>query len=829
MLNDLRHAARQLTKHPAYTATAVLTLGLGIGGSTAIFAALERVVLDPLPYPNAERLVRLRSAVPGVGPGTEWDVSEGAWWFFGRDSRTLTELGAYRQGGTTVDGPDGAQRVQAAFVTASTLRMLGARPAIGRLIGESDDDRGAAPVAILSHDYWRRQFSADPRVVGTVLRSNEQPYEIIGVMAPRFELPPRAGVPSELDRTDLWFPLILNPSGPHWNAHTQFRTIATLAPGSTVEGAQAELARLTARLPEVVPTAYSEGFMTRYGFATIVYPLKAFVVGEVARSLWILFGALGLVLIIAYANAANLFLVRAEGRRQEVAIRTTLGAGVGAIARYFIAEGLLLGVAGGAVALVLAHWWVDWLAAIAPEGIPRLAGVRPDGTAVAFAAALACCAAGVLAVVPAVRARRTVRGDVADAGRGATVGREGQRTRSSLVMAQVALALVLIIGAGLLAESFLRLRAVNLGIRADGVVTARLYLPFARYDSIPKMWRFYDAALSRIRPLPGVRAAGITGDLPHEGGFGCTVQGFEDSEVFRRLTESGATTCAGQELNSPGYFEAMGIPVVRGREFTQSDFDAPETGAVVVSQAFAERFWPGEDPLGKGVGPNGRTQQQFYRVVGVVGDVYDESPAGDPAIAIYYPIQRIPGTDGGWANPATLVVRAEGVSPLSLIPAIRGAVRAVDPSIPLAEVREMRDIVAQSTASVSFMMTLLGVAASTALLLAGIGLYGVVSYVVTRRTREIGVRMALGAERRQVARLVVRGSITLVIWGAGAGVVVTLAVSRLLQGLLYGVRPVEPFAYAAAVALLAAVAMVAAYFPARRAARVDPMEALRYE
>ena len=401
--------------------------------------------------------------------------------------------------------------------------------------------------------------------------------------------------------------------------------------------------------------------------------------------------------------------------------------------------------------------------------------------------------------------------------------------RSSLVVAQVSLALVLVVSAGLLIESMRRLRAVDLGIQPRGVVTAQLYLPAPRYDSIPKMWRFYSAALDRMRALPGVEAAGLTSDVPLEGGYGCTVQGFEDSAVRQQIREAGVTLCAGQEPTSPGYFEAMGIPVIRGRRLEQADLDHPERGSVVVSKAFAERFWPGEDPIGKGVGPNGITNQQFYRVVGVVGDVYAGSAAGSHGLAIYYPVLRIPRTPGWWPNPLSLVVKTRFDDPTTIVPALQSAIREVDASIPLARVETMDAIVDRSMAQLSFAMVLLAIAGCTALLLAAVGLYGVISYVVTRRTGEIGVRMALGAEPSHVARLVVGGSVKLALVGVGFGVVAALGFTRVLRGLLYDVQPTQPLAYLIAALVLCAVAALAAYLPARRAARVDPMIALRNE
>ncbi|MGH7531356.1 MAG: ABC transporter permease [Gemmatimonadales bacterium] len=830
MFQDLRYAVRSLARSPGFTSVAVITLALGIGAATAIYTALERVVLDPLPYPRADRLVRLKSAVPGVAPGREWDVSEGAWWFFGEQAKTIDVLGAYDRAAANVLGPDGPERARIAEVTAGTLRMLGARPALGRLIDGQDDDPGGPRVAVLSHGYWRRALGGDAGVIGTTISIYEQPYEIIGVMVRDFELPPEAGVPAAMLGTDIWLPLRLNPAGPFWNTHTAFRTIASLKSDIPVTAAQADLDRLTARLPEAVPTAYRPGFMERYGFATRVYPLKTYVVGEIAGTLWILFGAVGIVLAIVFANVTNLFLVRAEARRRDVAIRTALGANTAAIARYFFTESLVLAAAGGGIALLVAFWGVDALATLAPDGIPRLEGVRPDGSAVLFALGLAFLGAIVLAAFATLRARQSLRaGELVEGSRAQTVGRERQRVRSGLLVAQVALALVLVVSAGLLLESFRRLRAVDLGIRADGVLTAQLVLPYTRYDSIPKMWRFYDAALQRVRALPGVEAAGLTTSLPLSGGFGCTVQGFEDAAVYQRVADAESTTCAGQEPTSPGYFEAMGIPVLRGRGLTQADLDHPERGAVVVSKAFAERFWPGEDPIGKGVGPNGNTNQQFYRVVGIVGDVYGSEPGGERGLAIYYPVLRIPGTGGYWPNPMTLVVRTGLADPLSLLPALRRAIQGVDPAIPLADVELMETFVDRSMARVSFAMVLLAIAGMTALLLAAVGLYGVVSYLVTRRTSEIGVRMALGAEPKQVARLVVDGALRLALVGAGIGAVAALGATRVLRGLLYGVEPTHPLAYLVAAAILGAVAALAAYLPARRAARIDPVEALRYE
>ncbi|MGH7475412.1 MAG: ABC transporter permease [Longimicrobiales bacterium] len=832
LIRESRVAVRALLRAPGYAAVAVLTLALGIAATTSMYAILERVVLDPLPYPQAERLVRLKSAVPSVGPDVEWDVSEGAWWFFRAEARSVETLGGYGAGGANVLGPEGPERARIAVLTASTLRLLGARAAVGRLIDDQDDGPGAPRVVVLSYGFWQRQFGANPAVIGEVLDINEQPAEIIGVMERGVELPPELGVPAQLVGTDLWLPLRLNPAGPFMHAHTQFRTIARLQPGVTVEAAQAEFERLTARLPDAVPSVYAgeRGAIESGGFATRVYSLKEYAVGEISSHLWILFGAVGLVLLIACANVANLFLVRIEARRQEVAIRSALGAGRVAIVRHFLAETLVLALSAGVLALLFAFWGVDWLVTLAPDGVPRLQGVRPDGSVGAFAFGLVLVIALVLGLLPALRYGGAAEaGELAEGGRRATAGRQRQRARSGLVVGQVALALVLLVAAGLLIESFRRLRAVDPGIRPEGVVAMQVYLPFARYDEIPGMWAFYDAALQRIRAVPGVAAAGFAQELPFNDGYGCTVQGFEDQRVYERLSQAELTTCAGQVSTSPGYFEALGIPLVQGRLFADADNHEPARGAVIVSRAFAARFWPGEDPIGKGVAPNGMTTQGFYRVVGVVGDVYSSSVLEESAVAIYYPVVRRPETTGWWPNPMWLTARTSAASPIAMVEGIQRAIQQVDPSIPVAYAQEMQTIVDRSMARLSFMMALIAIAGSLALLLAAIGLYGVISYLVTRRTNEIGVRMALGARPTQVERLVVTGSIRLAALGLALGVLAAVALTRLLAGMLYGVQPTHPAAYLGGAVLLSAVAAVAAWIPARRAARIDPVDALRVE
>lgn len=826
-MSELRLALRSLRRSPGFTAAAVLTLALGMGASTAVFTMLKRVVLDPLPYPASSQLVRLKNQVPGVGPGEEWQLSTAQYFYFREHARALAELGIYNADGANVAVQGEPRRANIVVSNAGLLRLLGARAVAGRLFDDTDDAPAAPAVAVLSHGFWQRGFGGDQDAMGRILRINEQPFTVIGVMAPGVELPQERGSPAS-PRTDVWFPMRLDPAGPFGNNHV-YPTIARLAPGATAEQAEGEIARLTPELPDAFPRAYSTGFFERFGFRTVIYPLKEYVVGDMGRRLWILLGAVGLVLAIAAANVANLFLVRVEGRRREMMIRSALGAGRRAVVWNLLADSLILAAAGGALALLVSAAGVSWLAALAPPGIPRLDRVAIDAGVVGFTLALVSVVAVAVTAVSALRQRPILGlGVLAEGGRTHTVGRERHRLRSALVVAQVALALVLVVSAGLLVRSFSRLSAVDPGVDPEGVFTVQLFLPRQRYREMQDVWRFYEEVLTRVRALPGVVAAGGSEVLPFQSRYGCTVQGFEDAEVYERIRGAGMTTCAGQGVSTPGYLEALGIPLLAGRMLTREDSENPEPGAVVVSKAFADRFWPAEDPIGKGV-KSADSRPPFYRVVGVVGDVHAESLDEPPALAVYYPVVPNSANWRWYLDQMYLVVRTTLADPASLFPAIRGAVREVDPEIPLANAEEMRSIVDRSLSRASFTMTLLGIAGGAALLLAAIGLYATISYIVARRTNEIGVRMALGAEPQQVQSLVVGGSLRLTLSGLGIGLVGGLALTRVLRGLLYGVAPTDPTAFLGATMVLAVVALLAGWLPARRAARVDPVVALRHE
>ncbi len=829
LAGDGRLAVRGLLRSPGFTVVGLLTLALGLGGSAAIYTLLDGIVLDPLPYPHADRLVGLTNEVPGVSADAEWNMSTAQYVYFSEYATSLETIGLYRGYGANIQTPEGPRRARLLRVTATVFPLLGARALHGRLLTEEDDGPGGSPVAVLSHGFWRSQYGDDASVVGQTIRIDDRPVEVIGVLEPGVRMP--GSIPGA--EAEIWIPMGIDPNGSFGNNHV-FPMFALLAEGADEASAEAELERLTAQLPDRFPNAYSQSFFERYGFRTQVTPLKQHVVGAVSRNLWILFGAVGLVLLIAAANVANLFLVRMDGRERELAIRNALGAGPWTIARHVLAESWVLSLAGGGLALLAGVSGVPALLSIAPNSLPRLEGLAMDGETIAFTLLLSLLMGAAIAAYPLVRhARQRGSYQVATGARADTGGRDRQRLRAGLVVGQLALALTLVTGAWLLVESMQRLNAIDAGVDAEGMLTAGIFLSPERYEDDAAMWGAYRQILDRVRAVPGVSGAGMTSELPVLGGFGCTVQGFEDTRVYDRLQDAGLTTCAGQEPTTPGYFEAAGIPLLQGRTFTNADNDNPATGAVVVSRAFGERFWPGENPIGKAVAPSGRTEGPFYQVVGVVGDVPAGSLDGEDAIAVYYPIVHHPETPGNWGGwwplNMSLVVRTDLADPLALAAQIRRAVQEVDPSIPVAHVAPMEQIIGASTARFRFTSVLLGIAAAVALILAVVGLYGVVSYVVSRRTREIGIRIAIGARPGDVRRTVVGRSLLLVAVGLAAGLVLALATTRLMQGLLYGVEPTHPVAFVGAAAVLAAVALLASWIPARRAASVDPMEALRFE
>jgi predicted permease len=813
-MREMRQSVRALMRAPLFTITAVLTLGLGLGAAGAVYTLLESVVLRPLSYAESDRLVYVASRVTGGGTAGQWGVSPAGYFYYRDNQRTLRGLGVFSSLPVNISGDGEAERVSAALVNAELFTVLNARVAAGRLIRPEEDLPGAGRVVVLSHELWQRRFRGDSSVVGRTIHVDANPAEVIGVLSPGFSLPQSS--------PDLWMSRRLDPAGPFYNEHS-LAVVARLRAGESVESAERDLDRLTARFTEVYPQVYSESFIREYGFAVEVTSLRQQVLGSSERTLWILFAATGLVLLIACANIGNLVLVRAEIRRREGAIRAAIGAERGHLAWHYITESLIVTAAAALLGVALASAALGMLWRVAPHAIPRLSEVRLGWGTIALIAGIAISLGIVFGLVPLLRAARDSALVLRESGRGSSASRRQIAVRSLLVTAQVALALTLLTAAGLLARSFLRLQRVDSGVNPEGLLTAELALPFARYQDADRTNAFYRDFIERIESLQGVQRAAVTTALPLSGGGFCSTVHAED----RPLEPGQEPPCFLVTLVSPGFFEAMGIEV-EGRTPTWSDNDS-RSGAVVVSRALAQHFWPGQSAIGRGVRSGGQ-DPPFYRVTGVTADVHARGLDQPPTEIVYYPLIPIPGASL-WGAPryASLVVRARNARPTVLMPDIRRILAELDPDVPLANVQTFEDVIAGSTARRSFAMMLLAIAASMALVLSAVGIYGVISYVVGQRRAEMGIRLALGARTTEVARMVVTGALRVVALGVIAGLTISLLSMRALESLLFEVAPADPLTLAAVATLILALAIAAAWMPARRAARVNPVEVMRSE
>jgi putative ABC transport system permease protein len=812
---ETRHSLRSLARAPMFTLVAVLTLGVGIGATTAIYTLIDSIVLRPLPYPDQDRLVQLRHAVPGVGENDTWGNSVVSYFHYLDNNRTLAALGGFSTSVYNVAAEGGAERVTGASVTPSMFDVLGLRAARGRLFTDEDVFDGAEPVAVLGWELWETHYGGDPDIIGRTVQLNSAPVTVLGI-APRGVSLPITG-----HTTNVWRPLNLDRSQPAVNSHW-VGTYAKLLPGVTPDAARADIQRLTADLPELFPNAYGGAFMATSGFRGDLVTVRELVLGGVERVLWLLLGAVALVLLIACANVANLLLVRAETRRREQTVRAAIGAERAHFAVHYLTESFILAGMAGLLGIAFAWGALRVMVATAPSTLPRLAEVSLNGSALGFGLGLALLTGLIFGLVPALRSQ-TDFGELRESGRGMTTSRERQLVRGALVVGQVGMALVLLAAGGLMLQSFMNLRSVDSGIDERGVLTFQIFMPGARYAGVDEIFRFEQEFSSRIRALPGVEVVGTTTDLPLGGSTGCSYT-VAENQVFATNEEP---PCLATTFVMPGYFEALRINV-EGDAFTWSDVER-RAGGVVVSRAVAERTWPGEDPIGKGIisyqdGP------PWYRVIGVADDVRGRGLDQPPIEAIYYPVLAIEGAQqiGPFRGP-TYVVRASLPDPMQLRDPIRQLLAGMDPEVPMANARTMEEVIMTSPtmARTTFTMTLLGISAVMALFLSAVGLYGVIAYLVGRRRAEIGVRMALGARVGQVARLVMLQSVRLTALGIVVGVIAAVLMTRVLASLLFGVQPADPVTLTVVSTLLLLVAMLASLIPARRAARVDPSEALR--
>ena len=816
---DVRFALRTLLKRPGFTLVAVLTLALGIGANSAIFSVVNAVVLRPLPYAAPERLVALWGDLNQSG-FEELELSAPEYADFrARGAHVFEDVAAFNVGGFNLTGAGEPERIQGVYATASLFPTLGVAPLRGRAYTAEEDRPGSDDVAVISHSLWRRRFGSDPAAVGKTVTLDGRPTTIVGVMPPDFRFPGHD--------TDVWKPAafdadLLSPNnrGSHF-----LSAVARLRPGFTLGRAREEVAALARAQGEENRNTYPRGF------GASLRPLDEEVVGPSVRtSLFLMLFAVGALLLIACANVANLLLARAASRRKEVAVRTALGAGRARIMRQLLTESVLLSLAGGAAGLVLALWGVDLLVTLAPEGTPRVAEVGLDARVVAFTFGVSLLTGVVFGLAPALYASKVdLNESLKEGGRGGTEGASRGRLRGLLVVGEFALALVVLACAGLLVRSFARVLEERPGFDARGVLTMRLVLPESKYKSYDAHRAFYENLFARLRGLPGVEAVGANNLLPFNGSGGS--RGFL---IEGRPVPPGQPHPEEQlRFVTPGYFEALRVPLLRGRDLTERDV-AGGTRVALVSRSMAERHWPGEEAIGKrfayaNIRRGSEHAPEWIEIVGVVGDVKHRGLDIDPRPEIYVPVYQ-PLFTNRPTPPLSLyvAVRTKG-DPAALAPSVRREVAAVDPEQPLANVRTMEERVAGSVAERRFNMTLLGVFACVALALAAVGVYGVMAYAVARRTHEIGVRVALGAQRGDVVRLVLRQGMWLALAGVGCGVALAYAATRLMQGLLYGVSPTDPLTFAGVSALLAAAALLACLVPARRATKVDPMIALRYE
>lgn len=814
---EAARAIRSLGRRPGFAAAAIMTLGIGIAAAVAVFTILDAVVLRPLPYPAAERLVRIYHPVPKVGPDDRWNISAAEYFHFRAESRTLETVALYGNFRITASANGSAIQINAGRATETTLPLLGARPLLGRLF-TADDNLPRRSVVLLSERFWRRQYGASNDVLGTTIRLEGADSEIIGVVAGTVDLPDWA--------VDVWVPMGLNPAAEARNNHVYWG-LARLADGATAEDASRELAAMVPGYVDRFPSAYSAAFFDRTGFSTVVVPWKEDVVGDADRSIWVVFAAAALVLVLAAVNVGNLFLVRSQAVRRDMAVRALLGADRARLAWHFFAESAVITAAATVLGVAMAWSGLRLMLDAVPAGVsrgaavtvPRLAEVSLDPRGLLFAAALGLVAFIVLGLIPFVVRPGSV--ESARSARGSTGSKGEVWTRSFLVVAQVALSVVLLAAAGLMVRSFERLRAVEPGFDVEGLLVADLALPFNGYVTYPKTTAFYRALVERTGEIPGVASAAVGSSLPIESEDGCSL--FD----YPGRPEHINSACIRNAVVGPGYFTTLGA-AVEGRDMAWTDLDA-NTGAVLMSDALGRRLFEG-DALEKPVnGPNPRTSPP-YTVTGVVrGLVWDRLDRPPPEVA-FFPLQPIPDT-WLWSPPARmkLLVRVERGDPVSVVPAVREVVRSLDPEVAFENPRTMEQVMAGSMLRVRLVMVLLAVSALAALALSVVGLYGVVAYTVARRTREIGVRIAVGAPVARVKAQVVRQALAM----AGAGLIVGLGgavlLGRLMQSLLFGVGAADPFTLGAVVVLLLTVAVGASLGPAARAASIDPVAALREE
>jgi predicted permease len=813
MMQDLRYALRSLRKSPAFTVVAVLTLALGIGANTAIFSVVNGVLLRPLPYPEPDRLVRVFTSFHGSGT-ERYAISQPEFMDYKGLTQAFENAAAYTGASLTLTGGCGSQagacepeRVRGIAATRDLFPVLGITPARGRNFEGDEGRQGREPVVIVTHELWQNRFGGDPGLLGRSLTLNGIGRRVVGILP--------SGV--ELSRAEAFIPIFINPDSMTGRASNYLSAVARLRPGVTVEQAQRELDALTRRSNE----QYASTYPASMGYGATVISMREEIVGDVRPALLVLLGTVGLVLLIACANVANLLLARGAARQREIAVRLALGASRGRIMLQLLTESTVLALLGGAAGVLLAWWGMKTLLAVNPEAIPRLEEIRIDGTVGLVTLALALLTGILFGLAPAMQmVRGELQSSLKDGSRGGSESGQRQRLGRALVVGEIALAVVVVIGAALLMRSFWTLRNVDPGFRPENVLAVDLAVPSSRYDA-QATTTFYQQLVSRMAALPGVRVAAAASDLP-------PVSGGNNWDIMI----AGQPRAPGQAAPSPNvrsvtrdYFSALSITAVRGRLFGAED-DASSPPVAVINESLARALWPDANPIGQQV--RFSSKLPWVTIVGVARDVRSMG-LSEPAPAEIFLLHDQMPTAAGGTERAMYVVLRTAVDPVSLAAPARRVVREADPLIAITGIRSMTEMVDLSVARPRFTMLLLGVFGAVAFTLAAIGIYGIMSYAVKRRTREIGIRMALGARPGDVLRLVVGQGMRLALIGLVVGIAGALAATRLMTQLLYGVSATDPLTFAAIAALLAAVALLASWLPARRAIRTDPTLALREE
>ena len=802
LLQDLRYTVRVLLKKPAFTAIVVLALAIGIGANTAIFSVVNAILLRPLPYKNFDRISMVWMDNPKLGVAEDWH-SYPNYVDYKQQNQVYEDIAAFNNRSFNLTGVGDPVRILGAWNTASLFSVLGVEPLMGRVFTEEEEEPGKDLVVVLSNGLWRSRFGSNPNAIGQAISMNGANRTVIGVMPPGFSFPDK--------RTEVWVPLALSPQRKQARSVISYKAVGRLKPGVSMAQARADMGAIAKRLDE----QYSQ---SDYGVNLVL--LRDQETRTVKPALLVLLGAVAFVLLIACANVANLLLAQAAIREREIAIRLALGARRWRIVRQLLTESAVLGLVGGAAGLLMAVWGLNVLVALSPGDIPRFDQAGIDGRVLAFTLTVSLLTGLIFGLVPSLQASKPdLNNTLKEGGRGATGGAGGLRVRNLLVVSEIALSMVLLVGAGLLIRSFMRLQQFDLGFNPNNLATMRIQLPGTKYREPAQIDAFYKQLLERIESVPGVKSVGAISDV-----FLTDTPNSTNFSIEGRPVPIGADSIeVPLDSVSPGYFRAMGIPLLSGREFDDRDV-RNSTPVVIVNETFVRRFFADEEPLGKRFvyGQSGPDNNNWITIVGVVGDMRRTGFDRPVRPETFLPQSQNPS--------ATLTIVARtAVDPVTLSNTLRGEVWAIDNDQSVYDLKSMDQTLSEMSSQRRFNMLLLGVFAALALTLAAVGIYGVMSYSVAQRTHEIGVRMALGARGTDVLGMIVRRGMVLAIAGIGAGLIGAVALTRLLSSLLYGVSATDPLTFVVIPIVLSAVALGACFVPARRATKVDPMVALRYE